>query len=59
MEDVIFQLLDEGGFTDKGWEYESGYGIDGNLICPCGYTIEQDGRCPDGCVSPLRQLGLI
>ena len=29
------------------------------LVCPCGYTIELDGRCPDGCVSPLITLGMI
>ena len=29
------------------------------LGCPCGDTIEWDGRCPQGCVSPLRTLGLI
>lgn len=29
------------------------------LVCPCGWTIEMDGRCPDGCVSPLREMGLI
>lgn len=31
----------------------------GALICPCGYTIEKDGKCPEGCVSILRQRGLI
>jgi len=29
------------------------------LICPHGSTIELDGRCPDGCVSPLISAGLI
>jgi hypothetical protein len=33
----------------------------GDLVAPCGATIEQDGTCP--CVerheSPLRLLGLI
>jgi hypothetical protein len=29
------------------------------LTCPCGYTIELDGRCPDGCVSPLIAGGVI
>lgn len=29
------------------------------LECPHGNVIEQDGRCPDGCVSPLRAAGLI
>lgn len=42
----------------EGWETD-GFGIDSCLICPCGYTIEQDGKCPEGCVSPLRTMGLI
>jgi hypothetical protein len=42
----------------EGWETD-GYGIDSNLICPHGHMIEQDGKCPDGCVSPLRLMGLI
>jgi hypothetical protein len=50
---VIRDLLPE------GWELEEGFGLDGNLICPHGHTIEQDGECPDGCVSPLRELGVI
>lgn len=29
------------------------------LECPHGWTVEHDGGCPDGCVSPLRLLGLI
>lgn len=53
LEDMIEELLPE------GWEYERGYGMDGLLICPHGYEIEQDGRCPKGCISPLRLLGLI
>lgn len=46
------ELLDEHGFDD--WE-----GDMDALTCPCGYTIELDGRCPDGCVSPLISLGVI
>lgn len=42
----------------EGWETD-GMGIDSMLVCPHGHTIEQDGRCPDGCVSPLREQGLI
>ena len=53
MEELIEELLPE------DWEYEHGYGSDGNLICPHGHTIEQDGRCPEGCVSPLVRLDLI
>lgn len=41
------------------WEIDTAYGLDFTLVCPCGHTIEQDGRCPDGCVSPLRTMGLI
>lgn len=42
----------------EGWETD-GYGLDACLICPHGHTIEQDGRCPEGCVSPLREMGMI
>lgn len=31
----------------------------GCLVCPHDYMIEMDGRCPEGCVSPLREKGLI
>lgn len=51
-DDIIEELLPEGWSTD-------GYGIDSCLVCPCGITIEQDGRCPNGHISPLRALGLI
>lgn len=53
----IEELLASIGAGD--WETD-GYGIDSCLICPeHGHTIEQDGQCPDGCVSPLRAAGLI
>jgi hypothetical protein len=29
------------------------------LQCPHGHIIEQDGRCLEGCVSPLLKLGLV
>lgn len=29
------------------------------LVAPDGCRVEQDGQCPHGHVSPLRQLGLI
>lgn len=51
-DEMLNELLPEGWQTD-------GYGLDALLICPCGNTIEQDGRCPQGCVSPLREQGLI
>lgn len=39
-----------------GWD-QSGDGM--VLICPCGHRIETDGECPNGHVSPLREMGLI
>ena len=29
------------------------------LVCPCGFTIEHDGMCPRGCVSPFVVAGAI
>jgi hypothetical protein len=52
--EMIADLLPEDWDTDGDV-----YGLDFLLICPHGHTIEQDGRCPEGCVSPLRELGLI
>lgn len=52
----IEDILEANGYED--WETD-GYGLDANLICPHGDMIEQDGVCPQGCVSPLRELGLI
>ena len=37
-----------------GWS-----GNDVTLTCPHGHLIEHDGRCPDGCESPLMGMGLI
>lgn len=42
----------------EGWDHD-GYGFDSLLICPHGETIEQDGRCPEGCESPLMEMGMI
>lgn len=39
-----------------GWHEEPH--ING-LICPCGSSIELDGECPNGHVSPLVKKGLI
>lgn len=47
-DDVLHALLPD------DWD-----GDDDVLTCPCGYTIELDGACPEGCVSPLREMGLI
>ena len=45
-------------FLVEGTEWEVGtYGD--TLICPCGNEIELDGKCPEGCVSIMRQLGFI
>jgi hypothetical protein len=51
-DDLINEILPEGWETD-------GMGFDSLLICPHGHTIEQDGKCPEGCVSPLREMGMI
>jgi len=50
------EILD--GLLPEGWEHD-GFGFDACLICPCGDTIEMDGECPQGCVSPLREMGMI
>ena len=42
-------------FLPRDWMTD---GMEG-LICPCGHDVEQDGMCPDGCVSPLLTMGLI
>lgn len=56
--DLIEEFLEENGYAAVGWETD-GMGMDSMLVCPHGTTIEQDGRCPQGCVSPLRTSGLI
>lgn len=56
---MLEEILDAIGALEKGWEVEGGMGLDALLICPHGHTIEQDGRCHEGCVSPLRAAGLI
>lgn len=58
---IMQEVLDSTGATEQGWELESEgtYGLDTLLICPHGHTIEQNGRCPEGCISPLRTAGLI
>lgn len=54
MEDQLIAIAEQ-----YGWEYETGFGTSGNFICPCGYTIEQDGECSECGPSPLRRAGLI
>jgi hypothetical protein len=50
--DLAYEIL---GDNYPGWEV-----IDDCVItCPCGNNIEWDGRCPEGCVSPFREMGMI
>lgn len=42
-----------------GWEMADPTSFDSPLVCPCGEVIEQDGACPEGCVSPLHTAGWI
>jgi len=32
---------------------------DNMLMCPCGYKVEDDGGCPEGCESPLKGAGIV
>lgn len=48
----VTEILSSLGFDD--WEGDMSV-----LVCPCGYTIEHDGECDNGCVSPLREMGMI
>lgn len=44
----------------EGWEHDAQtYGYEFTLVCPHGHNIEQDGKCPDGCESPLMDAGWI
>lgn len=52
------ELLEE--LLPEGWALDNpSMGADSLLVCPHGNVIELDGRCPEGCVSPLLALGLI
>jgi hypothetical protein len=54
----MFEYL--AGLLPDGWELcEPDMGIESLLEAPDGCVIEQDGRCPHGYVSPLRELGLV
>lgn len=46
-------VLEDRGYTD--WQLD----MYGDLICPHGHSVEDDGTCHEGCVSPLRQEGMI
>jgi len=48
------QTLEDIGAASHGWTYSGDA-----LSCPCGHTIEDDGRCPSGHVSPFRAAGLV
>ena len=52
---MLQEILDS---IAPGWEAQDSFD-DSALICPCGHVIEQDGKCPEGCVSPLRAMGMI
>lgn len=42
------------------WEvYDPQMGSSCLLQCPHGNVVEQDGICPEGCVSPLITLGIL
>lgn len=41
--------------VDDDWSVD----VYGNLRCPCGQIVEDDGECPEGHVSPLREHALI
>lgn len=57
MDEFINAIAD---MLPDGWDCDADtFGWDFQLTCPHGNTIEQDGRGPCGCVSPLRALGLI
>ena len=57
MDDMLTTII---SMLPEGWSIDDEkYGMDFNLICPHGHMIEQDGRCPDGHVSPLITMGLI
>jgi hypothetical protein len=49
------EVLRRYGFEDKGWTTD---GL-GTFVCPHGHRIEDDGRCTEGCVSPMLQMGVI
>ena len=48
------RVLSDIGATDDGWTYAGDV-----LTCPHGHHIEDDGRCPSGCVSPFVAAGIM
>jgi hypothetical protein len=53
------EVLDEYGYTARGYELSDPHSDESCIICPCGDEIEQDGMCSEGHLSPLKQEGLI
>ena len=53
MDDFFYELI-----RNAGWDTD-GFGTESILICPHGHRVEQDGECPEGCRSPLLEMGLI
>lgn len=50
---VLQEMLREQGYEE--WTVENS----SVLTCPHGHRVEWDGECPEGCESPVRQLGMI
>jgi hypothetical protein len=50
------EILDD--ILPEGWSHD-GLGFDSLLICPHGERVEWDGGCPEGCESPLVEMGMI
>lgn len=43
----------------EGWNVRRMEDPFAGLVCPHGHSIELDGKCPDGCESPLLDHGLV
>lgn len=48
--------MDIDNILPDGWEEKHG-GM--TLVCPHGNNIEVDGEGPCGCISPLRERGIV
>lgn len=55
--DMTAKLQQE--LEEIGWSLRDPNDPFGPLVCPHGHAVEPDGKCPEGCVSPLRETGLI
>jgi hypothetical protein len=57
MSDIVETIR---GLLPEGWDIEDEHmGEACLLVCPHDEVIEQDGTCPQGWVSPLREQGFI